>query len=121
MTLNLPSKNEQVLFCRLTNEQRDIYKAYLESPVIKDIFKGSTQIFVGLINLRKICNHPDLFTNGPKEESEDVKDTFGYYKRSSKMKVVNVLLELWFKQDHKVLLFTQGKQVHLDKIIWSFT
>lgn len=112
MVLNLPTKNEQVLFCRLTDEQRDVYKTYLESNTIRDIFKGKMQIFVGLINLRKICNHPDLFTDGPKEETGEVKDTFGYYKRSGKMKVVDVLLSLWHKQGHKVLLFTQGKQVN---------
>ncbi|XP_074594369.1 DNA excision repair protein ERCC-6-like [Brevipalpus obovatus] len=111
MSLNLPDKNEQVLFCRLTDEQRQAYKTYLDSGVVRDILGGKFQIFVGLINLRKICNHPDLFTDGPKEESDDVKDSFGYYKRSGKMKVIDVLLRLWHGQGHKVLLFTQGRQM----------
>ena len=105
-TLDLPEKNEQVLFCRLTDEQREIYKIYLESKDIKEIVKGSNQLFVGLTNLRKLCNHPHLFTLSSKLE-----DDYGHYKYSGKMLVVNQLLRIWHKQKHKVLLFTQGKQV----------
>lgn len=72
------------MFCRLTDEQRDLYKTYLESNVIKDILKGKSHIFVGLINLRKICNHPDIFTGGPCNDGQpqSSKDKYGYYKRS---------------------------------------
>ena len=45
----------QVLFCRLTDEQRDIYRTYLNSQEVKHIFDGRFRVFVGLINLRKIC------------------------------------------------------------------
>ncbi|CAG2068456.1 unnamed protein product, partial [Timema podura] len=64
--ISLPPKSEQVLFCRLTEEQRRYYKAYLESGEVERILKGTAQIFVGLIALRKICNHPDLFSGGNK-------------------------------------------------------
>ena len=36
---------------------------------------------------------------------------YGYWKRSGKMIVVESLLKIWKKQDHKVLLFTQSRQV----------
>lgn len=64
--LNLPQKNEQVLFCQLTDVQRDYYKGYINSGDVHRILEGQAQIFVGLINLRKICNHPDLYSGGPK-------------------------------------------------------
>lgn len=64
--INLPSKNEQVLFCRLTDEQRELYTQYLNSGEVDRILTGRYQIFVGLINLRKICNHPHLYSGGPK-------------------------------------------------------
>lgn len=38
-----------------------MYQTYLDSGEIKKIMDGRVQIFVGLTNLRKICNHPDLF------------------------------------------------------------
>lgn len=60
--INLPDKNEQVLFCRLTDEQKTLYKGFLEhSDVIPEIINGNCKIFVGISRLRSICNHPDLF------------------------------------------------------------
>lgn len=74
------------------------------------------QIFSGLIALRKICNHPDLFSGGPKnlrglpgDELEE--NQFGYWKRSGKMIVVESLLKIWHKQGQRVLLFSQSRQV----------
>lgn len=123
--LKLPERSEQVLFCKLTDRQRKLYQAYLDSPTIRDIKKGHCQIFVGLIELRKICNHPDLFDTSECQKqlkqqndasishreffSED--ETFGHYKKSGKMMVVDALLKLWKKQNHKVLLFTQSRQM----------
>ncbi|CAF3418965.1 unnamed protein product [Rotaria socialis] len=116
VVLKLPTKNEQVLFCRLTKTQRHIYKEYLKSQQCKDILKGGTQIFVGLINLRKICNHPDLYTDWSDyrpEYGEDVDEIrqFGYPKRSGKMVVLETLLKIWHKQNNRCLLFTQSKQM----------
>ena len=56
----------QVLFCRLTEEQRSLYKSYLNTDEVDRILQGRFQVFVGLIALRKICNHPDLYSGGPK-------------------------------------------------------
>ncbi|KAI8796459.1 DNA excision repair protein ERCC-6 [Biomphalaria glabrata] len=114
--LDLPNKNEQVLFCRLTDEQREVYQEYLASRQCQDILQGKFQVFVGLITLRKICNHPDLSTGGPqvfKSQSalSDPELQFGYHKRSGKMIVVEALLRLWYKQQHRVLLFTQSKSM----------
>ena len=138
--IKLPNKNEQVLFCRLTNEQRDLYQRYIDSPEVKDIVRGSNQMFVGLINLRKICNHPSLF-DGFKGESNLVKlpvnqrkykvkpidpepcddsSQMEFHHRSGKMLVIESLLRIWKKQGHKVLLFTQGrKMLHiLEKFLY---
>ncbi len=107
----------QILFCRLTDDQRNAYRSYLDSGEIKSIMDGRLQIFVGLINLRKICNHPDLFDGGPRhygsnnvEEMESA-DCYGHWNRSGKLIVVRSLLKLWKKQGHKVLLFTQSRQM----------
>ncbi|XP_017579330.1 DNA excision repair protein ERCC-6 [Pygocentrus nattereri] len=115
--LSLPDKNEQVLFCRLTEEQRKVYQDFLDSKEVYQILNGDMQVFSGLIALRKICNHPDLFTGGPRllrgipEEELTEEEHFGYWKRSGKLIVVESLLRLWFKQGHRVLLFTQSRQM----------
>lgn len=38
-------------------------------------------------------------------------EVYGHYSRSGKMIVVQTLLKIWLKQNHKVLLFTQSKLV----------
>ncbi|XP_019720182.1 DNA excision repair protein ERCC-6 [Hippocampus comes] len=115
--LALPDKNEQVLFCRLTQEQREVYQSFLNSKEVYQILNGDMQVFSGLIALRKMCNHPDLFSGGPRllrgitEEELTEEEHFGYWKRSGKLIVVDSLLRLWFKQGHRVLLFTQSRQM----------
>ncbi|XP_047208459.1 DNA excision repair protein ERCC-6 [Girardinichthys multiradiatus] len=115
--LSLPDKNEQVLFCRLTEEQRQVYQSFLDSKEVYQILNGDMQVFSGLIALRKICNHPDLFSGGPRilkgipEEQLTEEEHFGFWKRSGKLMVVESLLRLWFKQGHRVLLFTQSRQM----------
>lgn len=46
-----------------------------------------------------------------KDTANDDVDEYGYWERSGKMIVVESLLKLWKKQGHKVLLFTQSRQV----------
>ena len=109
----------QVLFCRLTEEQRAVYKSYIDSGDVKHILDGRLKVFVGLINLRKICNHPDLYDGGPKhfglneEDEAQLPDdeAFGYWRKSGKMIVTEALLKLWKRQGHRVLLFTQSRNV----------
>ncbi|NWX51873.1 ERCC6 protein, partial [Steatornis caripensis] len=117
MSLSLPDKNEQVLFCRLTDEQRQVYQNFINSKEVYEILNGDMQIFSGLITLRKICNHPDLFSGGPRilkgvpDAEVEEAEQFGYWKRSGKMIVVESLLKIWHKQGHRVLLFTQSRQM----------
>ncbi|XP_046823719.1 DNA excision repair protein ERCC-6-like isoform X2 [Vespa crabro] len=125
--LNLPEKNEQVLFCSLTDEQRKLYKEHLLSEDVSFVLheKSSLQetgryrarLLIALSALRKICNHPDLYLyTNPMDSDEDIDlsedlDKFGYWKRAGKMVVVQSLLKIWKKQGHRVLLFTQGRQM----------
>ncbi|XP_029141334.1 DNA excision repair protein ERCC-6 [Protobothrops mucrosquamatus] len=117
MTLSLPDKNEQVLFCRLTAEQQELYKTFIDSKEVYQILNREMQIFPGLIALRKICNHPDIFSGGPKilkgtpEEDLSEEDRFGFWKRSGKLIVVESLLKIWHRQGHRLLLFTQSRQM----------
>ncbi|KAI6210840.1 hypothetical protein M3Y96_00370600 [Aphelenchoides besseyi] len=116
MVLNLPEKSEQVLFCDITEHQRELYKQYITSKEIRSILAGRVDAFAGLITLRKLCNHPDLITGGPNRHNEydtsvDIDKEFGAACRSGKMIVVESLLKLWYKQGQKVLLFSQSKQM----------
>ncbi|XP_011136750.1 DNA excision repair protein ERCC-6 isoform X2 [Harpegnathos saltator] len=126
--LTLPEKNEQVLFCSLTDEQKKLYKKYLCSEDVSFILHEKTnhhesgryraRFLIALSALRKICNHPDLFlytrqldSEEDIDLSEELLEKFGYWKRAGKMTVVRSLLKIWQKQGHRVLLFTQGIQM----------
>ena len=64
----MPGKKEQVLFCRLSDQQRSMYEAFLRSDYVKSVFRGSAQLLGAITVMRKICNHPDLVSD-PDDDS----------------------------------------------------
>jgi len=65
---------------------------------------------------------PNVFGRVGNNETDAVAvaeaDEYGHWERSGKMVVVESLLKLWKKQGHKVLLFTQSRQVGLIEVIY---
>lgn len=117
-SLHLPDKNEQVLFCSMSDEQKDLYKGYLYGATVRSILDKDNRygdplrarIFVALSTLRKICNHPDLYTCEVQDDADLIMEgSFGHWRRSGKMIVVNSLLKIWKKQGHRALIFTQSR------------
>lgn len=103
----LPKKTEHVLFCSLTSEQRSVYRAFLASSEVEQIFDGSRNSLYGIDVMRKICNHPDLLEREHAYQNPD----YGNPDRSGKMKVVSQVLKVWKEQGHRVLLFSQTQQM----------
>ncbi|KAL2612977.1 hypothetical protein R1flu_024669 [Riccia fluitans] len=70
----LPQKYEHVIHCRLSKRQRNLYEDFMASSDTQATL--STGNFLGLINvlmqLRKVCNHPDLFEGRPIVSSFDM-------------------------------------------------
>ncbi|CAL6308932.1 unnamed protein product [Bathycoccus prasinos] len=60
---NLPEKKEHVINCQLSRRQRRLYEEYISSSDTSTILSSGN--LLGVINclmqLRKVCNHPDLF------------------------------------------------------------
>ncbi|CDM26849.1 hypothetical protein CBS147339_8378 [Penicillium roqueforti] len=105
VTSDLPMKSEQVIFCKLTQLQRTIYKRFLGSDDMKSIIRGKRNSLFGIDILRKISNHPDLADHTLRSRDAD----YGDAERSGKMKVLKGLLEVWRDTGHKTLVFTQGR------------
>eukprot|EP00891_Asterochloris_glomerata_P002326 jgi/Astpho2/2326/e_gw1.00043.32.1_t len=63
----LPGKHEHVIRCRLSKRQRTLYEDYMDSSDTTATLASGN--FLGIINvlmqLRKVCNHPDLFEGRP--------------------------------------------------------
>jgi DNA excision repair protein ERCC-6 len=56
----LPPKTEHVLFCKLSEKQREIYQQIISSPEVDLVLRKRASAFPILTTLRKLCNHPLL-------------------------------------------------------------
>ncbi|KAJ8905734.1 hypothetical protein NDN08_002239 [Rhodosorus marinus] len=101
VAIQLPEKHEQILFCRMTEYQKEKYLDYLSGRDVRSVLTGNLNMLVAASNLRKICNHPDIFE--PPEEGEE----YGSLQRSGKLTVLSNVLEGWHSSKNRVLLFTQ--------------
>lgn len=106
---DLPEKTEQVLFCKLTDGQRKAYETFIKSDEVSAILSKRRQSLYGIDILRKICNHPDLLD---KSLGSKAGYDFGSPKLSAKLQLSKDLLQkVMIPNGHKVLLFSQGKQM----------
>lgn len=131
----LPEKNEQILFVKITSEQREKYKKFLKSRFVRQVLSGKLNLLYAITALRKICNHCDIslynndndneFSSIPgvlrsskrtrkvrpqfPEEREDIPEDYGNWKRSGKMIVLERVLTAWKDTGSRVLLFSQTR------------
>ncbi|KAI6249768.1 Helicase SWR1 [Erysiphe necator] len=63
----MPAKFEHIEFCRLSKRQRELYDGFLNRDDTKETlaFGNNFSIINCLMQLRKVCNHPDLFIDRP--------------------------------------------------------
>ncbi|KAF8411770.1 hypothetical protein HHK36_004329 [Tetracentron sinense] len=70
----LPKKCEHVINCRLSRRQRNLYEDFIASSETQATLASAN--FFGMISvimqLRKVCNHPDLFEGRPIVSSLDM-------------------------------------------------
>lgn len=102
---DLPEKSDLLLFCGMTQLQREQYKALLMKDT--SAFSGSgsrTSLMNILMNLRKCANHPYLF-NGVEPEPFELGDHL--IESSGKLFVIDKLLDHLKVNGHRVLLFSQ--------------
>ncbi|KAH6675276.1 SNF2 family domain-containing protein [Plectosphaerella plurivora] len=63
----MPAKYEHVEFCRLSKRQRELYDGFLARTDTRDTLASGNYMSIinCLMQLRKVCNHPDLFVDRP--------------------------------------------------------
>ncbi|KAF4997307.1 hypothetical protein FDECE_12124 [Fusarium decemcellulare] len=63
----MPAKYEHVEFCRLSKRQRELYDGFLSRNDTKETLASGNYLSIinCLMQLRKVCNHPDLFVDRP--------------------------------------------------------
>eukprot|EP00866_Antonospora_locustae_P001627 jgi/Antlo1/1627/1840 len=99
----LPKKTEKMVLCVLTNVQAKMYRDSLNTDSVFKILQGKKNVLCGIDMLRKICNHPYLWSKDPRYLSEENLSWC-----SGKMKMLNSLLERWWQEGRKALVFSQS-------------
>lgn len=104
---DLPEKNEMVVYCALSAEQRKLYEATLRDSFAKLQESSGIQrrgLVLGLLTkLKQICNHPAQYQ---KERSEQI-DFENFRQRSGKMSRLYEMLEEVLAAGDRALIFTQ--------------
>ena len=98
---DLPALTEQIVYCEMTDEQREIYdieksairNAILELIDTKKINNSALVILQGLTRLRQLANHPRMIDPEFRHESGKFNEIYEYLK--------NLVAE-----GHKVLIFS---------------
>ena len=106
----LPEKVEKVLRCELSSWQKELYKqiskkAAVESGLVGTGFVQPQPASRGLNNvvmqLRKVCNHPYLFSSQGYQINENI------IRSSGKLELLDRMLPKLRAAGHRVLMFTQ--------------
>lgn len=101
--LELPNKQEQIAFCKLSPVQEKVYMQLLEK-IKKSYFNQNQEekinyinILTALMKLRQICDHPSLVEKSIKNDFEI----------SSKVELLQELILDAIDSDRKILVFSQ--------------
>ena len=77
----LPGKFEHVVYCKLSKRQRFLYDEFMDRASTKEALSSGG--YLGVVNtlmqLRKVCNHPDLFEVRPVRTSFAMDPVVGDY------------------------------------------
>lgn len=63
----MPAKYEHIIMCKLSKRQRYLYDEFMSRTQTKETLKSGNYLSIinCLMQLRKVCNHPDLFEVRP--------------------------------------------------------
>ncbi|CAM8901164.1 unnamed protein product [Rhodiola kirilowii] len=133
---SLSTKNEIIVWLKLTACQRQLYEAFLNSELVLSAFGGSP--LAALTILKKICDHPLLLTRRAAEDVlegmdstlnqddlraaeklathiADASDTFDFQDEhdnvSCKISFIMALLDNLIPEGHSVLIFSQTRKM----------
>lgn len=110
ISLQLPNKTEQIVQCKLTEIQYQIYKDIISRHSDMNDSDDNNDLLYVLDILRKLCNHPMLLSHTNHNDTYDI-DSLDIIKDSCKMQIVIEILDNLDHNSDKVLIFCQTKQM----------
>jgi SNF2 family DNA or RNA helicase len=92
----MPKKYEHIIMCYLSKRQKELYNKFLQSKSTQDIIKQGnyTSIMNILMQLKKVCNHPDLF------QIRSILSPFIFNNELIKYKIPKLIDEINFKNPY---------------------
>lgn len=94
----MPLKYEHIELCRLSKRQRQLYDGFMSRAQTKETLASGNYLTIinALMQLRKVCNHPDLF------ETRPITTSFAMEKSvASSFEIQNLLIRRRFLQDEE--------------------
>lgn len=142
---DLPPKYDLVVWVKINEKQIHLYENFLNSDEVKELLSNhndgkARSPLIQLLVLKKICDHPRRLTtnnfekliydqniNLDKLNTVDNVPVDLLLKESSKLCVLNKLLDILIKEKHKILIFSSStkmldiieKVLKLNKIIFT--
>lgn len=92
----MPLKYEHIELCRLSKRQRQLYDGFMSRAQTKETLASGNYLTIinALMQLRKVCNHPDLF------ETRPITTSFAMQKSvASSFEIQNLLVRRRLLQD----------------------
>ncbi|KAI5184932.1 ATP-dependent helicase STH1/SNF2 [Nematocida homosporus] len=105
----LPEKVETVIKCRMSGLQRSLYNEVRSAAANKQ--EGTKRLNNTIMQLRKICNHPFVFSTVEEAVNPAKVNNEMLYRVSGKFELVRRMLHKLCATGHKVLVFFQMTQV----------
>ncbi|KAG0640925.1 P-loop containing nucleoside triphosphate hydrolase protein [Tuber brumale] len=116
----MPAKFEHIVYCRLSKRQRYLYEEFMSMAKTRETLASGNYLSIinCLMQLRKVCNHPDLF------ETRQIVTSFAMQKSvvadyevkellydCGKLQRLDLLLRQLQAGGHRALIFTQMTKV----------
>ncbi|CAF4346248.1 unnamed protein product [Rotaria socialis] len=94
----MPKEHEHIVMCNLSKRQQQLYNDFIQCKSTRDIIQqGNLMSVINiLIQLRKICNHPDLF------ESRPIISPFVFQKYLIQYEIPKFIADIDFKNPYVV-------------------
>ena len=106
----LPSKKDFVVWTHLSQQQRDLYSAYVEAKdgAVMQTIRVKSSPLIALSWLKKLVGHPVLVADNDKQVPISTMHSRDLLRDSVKLQVAVDLVLSFSKDGHKTLLFSQS-------------
>ncbi|WWC94487.1 hypothetical protein V866_001333 [Kwoniella sp. B9012] len=111
----LPGKFEHVVYCKLSKRQRFLYDEFMSRSSTKEALTtgGYLGVMNTLMQLRKVCNHPDLFEVRPVRTSFAMDSVARDFEPQEILVRQRLLAE---EDDSKVDIFALGMAITMNEV-----